>query len=95
MSPVWQCKPGDSGTLLLCRVTLGRPMLKYLPQQNMRRPPDPFPFFGWEHLQMWMRGAKFHSVLADSRYSGLLMNEYIVYHTNQAYPEYVVKFELR
>ena len=25
----------------------------------------------------------------------LLMNEFIVYHTNQAYPEYVVDFSLR
>ena len=63
----------------------------------MRRPPDPLPIFGWEHLEMWMRGAKFHSVFAssESAISPLLMNEYIVYHTNQGYPEYMVEFELR
>ena len=78
-------KPGDSGTLLLCRVSLGRPMLKWLPQPNMRRPPDPFPLFGLEHLRMYAQGRKFHSVFAscDAAFSPLLMNEYIVYHCNQ------------
>lgn len=89
-------KPGDTGTLLLCRVSLGRPMLKRLPQSNMRRPPDPFPLFGWEHLDMWLHGKKFHSVFAEAGAAPayLLMNEYIVYHTNQGFPEYVLKFEL-
>ena len=36
-------RAGDSGTLLLCRVSLGHPMFKRLPQPNMRRPPDPLP----------------------------------------------------
>ena len=75
-------RPGDKGVLLLCRVSLGRPMLKWLPQANMRRPPDPFPLFGWEHLEMWAAGRKFHSVFAEAGMN-LLMNEYIVYHTNQ------------
>jgi hypothetical protein len=89
-------KPGDTGTLLLCRVSLGRPMLKWLPQPNMRRPPDPFPLFGLEHARMYAQGRKFHSVFANSDWalSPLIMNEYIVYHTNQAYAEYVVNFEL-
>ena len=78
-------KKGDSGTLLLCRVSLGRPMLKWLPQPNMRRPPDPFPLFGLEHFRMWTQGRKFHSVFAscDAALSPLIMNEFIVYHTNQ------------
>ena len=87
-------KPGDTGTLLLCRVSLGRPMLKRVPQPNMRRPPDPFPLFGWEHLTMWAEGRKFHSVFGAAGMT-LLMNEYIVYHTNQGYPEYVIEFELK
>ena len=87
-------KPGDCGTLLLCRVSLGRPMLKWLPQANMRRPPDPMPLFGWEHFKMWREGSKFHSVFAQAGRT-LLMNEYIVYHTNQAYPEYLIEFELK
>ena len=86
-------RPGDSGTLLLCRVSLGRPMLKWLPQANMRRPPDPFPLFGWEHFQMWCTGQKFHSVFAQKGLN-LLMNEFIVYHTNQGFPEYLVTFKL-
>ena len=75
-------KPGDTGTLLLCRVALGRPMVKYLPKGNMRRPPDPFPLFGWEHLVMWCTSRKFHSVFAPASQL-LLMDEFIVYHTNQ------------
>lgn len=73
--------PGDTGTLLLCRVSLGRPMLKRIPQSNLRRPPDPFPLFGWEHLTMWLQGDKFHSVFAQAGTAPafLLMNEYIVY----------------
>lgn len=51
-------KPGDKGVLLLSRVALGRPMLKYLPQTSMRRPPDPFPLFGVEHFSLWLRGQK-------------------------------------
>ena len=43
----------------------------------------------------WLRGEKFHSVFASANMGTLLMNEYIVYHTCQAYPEYVVSFELR
>ena len=86
---------GEEGVLILSRVSLGRPMLKWWPQPNMRRPPDPFPLFGWEHLQMWFEGRKFHSVFAQARPGLLLMNEFIVYHTNQAYPEYLVHFELR
>ena len=79
------CKPGDTGTLFLCRVSLGRPMLKRLPKANLRRPPDPLPFFGWEHAEMWWQGKKFHSVFAQAGAAPafLLMNEYIVYHTNQ------------
>ena len=71
--------------------------LKRLPQANMRRPPDPFPFFGWEHFDMWLTGKKFHSVFAEAKRAPafLLMNEYITYHTNQGFPEYVLKFELR
>ena len=86
-------KAGDSGTLLLCRVSLGRQFVKWLPQNNMRRPPDPFPLFGWEHLQMWANGDKFHSVFAPAGIT-LLMDEFIVYHTNQGVPEYLIKFEL-
>ena len=89
-------KPGDAGVLLLSRVALGRPMLKYLPQPNMRRPPDPFPLFGLEHFTMWLEGKKFHSVFAEANgYNNLLMNEYIVYHTNQGYPEYAIEFEMK
>ena len=87
-------RPGDSGKLLLCRVALGRPMLKFLPQPNLRRPPDPMPLFP-SHVGPWLRGEKFHSVFASANMGTLLMNEYIVYHTCQAYPEYVVSFELR
>ena len=32
---------------------------------------------------------------SESAISPLLMNEYIVYHTNQGYPEYMVEFELK
>ena len=79
-------KPGDMGTLLLCRVSLGRPMLKWLPQPSIRRPPDPYPLFNWEHFQLWRNGGKFHSVFAssESAFSSLLMNEYIVYHARRS-----------
>ena len=33
-------------------VGLGLTLTLTLPQPNMRRPPDPFPLFGVEHLQM-------------------------------------------
>ena len=87
-------RPGDKGTLLLCRVSLGHPMYKRVPQSNMRRPPDPFPLFGLEHFTMWCHGEKFHSVFGAAGML-LLMNEYIVYHTNQGYPEYLIEFELK
>ena len=45
----------------------------------------------------WM-GGKFQSVFApsstDDSFSLLAMREYVVYHTNQAYPQYVVHVEL-
>ena len=87
---------GDKGELFLCRASLGHPMVKRQAQQDMRRPPDPLPLFGWEHFTMWMKGHKFHSVFAPAGVfpSMLLMNEYIVYHTNQGYPEYLIDFEL-
>jgi hypothetical protein len=45
---------------------------------------------------MWRGGRKFHSVFAESTHTNaLLMNEYIVYHTNQGYPEYQLTFELK
>ena len=43
---------------------------------------------------MWLHGQKFHSVFGCAGLL-LLMNEYIVYHTNQGYPEYVVEVELK
>ena len=88
---------GDSGKLLLCRVSLGRQMVKYLPERELRRPPDPFPLFP-SQLQDWWHDRKYHSLFAPSHdvssFSSLLMNEYIVFHTNQGVPEYVVDFVL-
>ena len=44
-------------------------------------------------MPLWLRSEKFHSIFATGPL--LLMNEFIVYHTNQAYPEYAVRFELK
>ena len=42
---------------------------------------------------MWLKERKYHSIFAPAS-PLLIMNEYIVYHTNQAYPEYFVDYEL-
>ena len=85
-------RPGQSGQLLLCRVTLGNPLLLYTPRQNLRRPPDPSPLWP-SQLHLWLKGGKYHSIFAPAS-PLLVMNEYIVYHTNQAYPEYLVDYTL-
>ena len=86
---------GQSGVLLLSRVSLGNQMIRRFPQHQLRRPPSPYPLFP-SHISTWLKGGKFHSILAasadDSAWSILLMREYIVYETNQAYPEYAVHF---
>lgn len=84
---------GDRGRLLLCRVALGRQMVKYAPSPNIRRPPEPFPLYP-SQIVSWWRDEHFHSLFAPSSMAGLLMSEYIVYHCNQAVPEYVLDFEL-
>jgi hypothetical protein len=88
-------KRGDTGQLILCRVSLGRQMRKFLPEGGLRRVPDPFPLFP-THVVAWLKDATFHSLFAPagSFPSFLLMNEYIVFHTNQGFPEYVVDFKL-
>ena len=88
---------GSRGKLMLCRVALGRQRVSVVPQQSIRRPPDPFPLFPSE-IGYWWNDQKFHSMFAPGRtdtfLSALLMNEFIVYHTNQGVPEYVVDFQL-
>ena len=88
-------RKGDSGQLLLCRVSLGRTMLKYMPSGGLRRVPDPFPLFPSQAVA-WVRDRAFHSLFApaESFPCFLLMNEFIVFHTNQGYPEYIVDFKL-
>ena len=84
----------DSGKLMLCRVSLGRQMVKYLPEQDLRRPPDPFALFPSQFMD-WLLDKKYHSLFAPcGNLSMLLMSEYIVFHTNQGVPEYVIDFEL-
>ena len=70
-------------------------MRKFLPEGGLRRVPDPFPLFP-THVVAWLKDATFHSLFAPagSFPSFLLMNEYIVFHTNQGFPEYVVDFKL-
>ena len=41
------------------------------------------------------RDASIAALVVDSPFSSLLMREYVVYHTDQAYPEYLIHFELR
>ena len=76
---------------------MGNQQIRRFPQPGARRPPEPYWLFP-THFQSWLAGRKFHSIFAlsqgDSAFSSLLMREYVVYHTNQAYPEYVVHFEL-
>ena len=62
-------------------------------QQLLRRCRTPFPLWP-SHLRLWLRNQKFHSIIASGG-PFLLMNEYITYHTNQAYAEYVVDFKLK
>eukprot|EP00415_Alexandrium_ostenfeldii_P000051 UN0051 len=90
------CGNTKKGQLMLCRVSLGRPMLSRFPQANLRRPPDPNPMFP-SNAATWIRGQKYHSLFGSADHFPwmLLMNEYIVYHTNQAYPEYLMDFEMR
>ena len=87
--------PGDSGRLFLCRVSLGRQLRKVLPSPGLRRVPDPFPLFP-SQLEAWLFGHKCHSLFAPSTTPPLMlmMNEFIVYHSNQGYPEYLIDFEL-
>ncbi|KAL7530660.1 hypothetical protein ACHAWF_003465 [Thalassiosira exigua] len=80
---------GDTGQLMLCRVSLGRQMVKRWPSQGLRRPPNPWPLYP-SQLGPWWRDEHFHSLFAPP----ILMNEYIVYHSNQGVPEYVVDFKL-
>ena len=67
---------------------------------------DPYPLFP-THYAAWKNDRVFHSLFAPAASDGplhaldlgflasmLLMREYIVYHTNQAYPEYLVHFKL-
>ena len=85
-------KVGDSGQLLLCRVALGRQLAKTVPERDLRRPPQPFWLFPSEAVD-WLRGNQYHAIFAPASML-LLMNEYIVFHTNQGYPEYIVDFKL-
>ena len=88
-------KRGDRGQLILCRVSLGRSMRKKWPAPGLRRVPEPFPLFPSQGVA-WLRDSTFHSLFApaESFPSFLLMNEFIVFHTNQGYPEYIVDFKL-
>jgi hypothetical protein len=55
--------------------------------------------FDPENFHSWLEDRKFHSLFAlashESIKSDLAMREHIVYHTNQAYPDYLVTFELK
>ena len=84
---------GDMGMLLLCSVALGDSCVCRVAKQQIRKPPDP----DMLDTRYWM-GGKFQSVFApsstDDSFSLLAMREYVVYHTNQAYPQYVVHVEV-
>ena len=74
-------QPGDRGKLLLCRVALGRQMVQRWPSRGLRRCPEPFPLFLSEMMD-WACDCQYHSIFAPAGIL-LLMNELIVYHTNQ------------
>merc|ERR1712039_455709 len=82
------CSSTKHGQLILCRVALGNQMLKRVSASNLRRPPEAMPLFP-SHVMTWLREKEFHSIFYSAEHFpySLLMNEYIVYHTNQAYPE--------
>ena len=84
---------GQRGQMLLCRVSLGRQLVKYSAERGLRRVPQPSPVWP-SQFGNWLRGESYHSIFASAKGSNLLMNEYIVYHSNQGYPEYLVEFEL-
>lgn len=83
---------GNCGQLLLCRVALGRQMKVYFSSLYTRRPPDPWPLYPSQTLDWW-NDNHYHSLFAPAGFN-LLMNEYIVYHSNQGIPEYVIDFAL-
>ena len=84
---------GKRGQMLLCRVSLGRQLVKYSADPGLRRVPQPSPVWP-SQFGNWLRAESYHSIFASAKGSSLLMNEYIVYFTNQGYPEYLVDFEL-
>ena len=85
---------GDTGSLLLCSVALGESCVCRVPQSDIRKPPEPSVL----DTKYWSETGKYQSVFApsnvDDTFSFLAMREYVVYHTNQAYPQYVVNVKL-
>ena len=43
-------RPGHSGSMFLCRVSLGREKVALMPYRNIHRPPQPFPLFPTEFI---------------------------------------------
>ena len=59
------CKPGDSGSMFLCRVSLGKEKVALMPYRSIRRPPQPWWGFPTEFMS-WLKDQEFHSVYVVS-----------------------------
>ena len=59
------CKPRDSGSMFLCRVSLGKEKVALMPYRSIRRPPQPWWGFPTEFMS-WLKDQEFHSVYVVS-----------------------------
>lgn len=92
-SNLYIASKGKTKKMLICRVALGRPYVVAYAWKFLRPPKKD------ESLWIfWKEKNNFHSILGDSKKfkptSPLNYREFVIYHTDQAYPQYVVEYRI-
>jgi hypothetical protein len=90
-----KCKKGDECCMLLCRVTLGDPLVEVKYRGNQ---PSEF----WHHRRVEPEkrgGGHFNSVIGESKENNaaasLMFREYVLFEGAQVFPEYKVFYKRR
>lgn len=81
--------------MFLTRVTLGHPHIARTPQQFKKPPCRQTGCATPQNCIEQSHGGDCHSVIGVGRNQGLrlLFREFIVYHLDQAYPEFLIEYE--
>lgn len=80
----------------MCRVALGKSFLQFSAMKMAHAPPGRFLLYFWIsiYLNLYAYVTGHHSVIGRPSNGGLHFPEYVVYRGEQAYPEYLITYQI-